>query len=80
MGAERAVLGFELLENYFLWRQNTVAQYIMTRSLLNLCKAEERNQRARVGMWWWEQAVIDLTGEREIAAVAAEADTDGMEK
>ena len=31
-----------------------------------------------MGMQWWEQAEIDMTGERETVAEAAEADKDGI--
>ena len=55
-------------------------QYISTRSLMDLCKAVERKQGAQVGMRWWEQESIYLTGARETAAIAAEADKDGMEE
>ena len=37
-------------ETYILKRQNTVVQYIVTRSLLDLCEATERTQGARMGM------------------------------
>ena len=35
-------------------RQNTVAHYIATQSLLELCEGSERAPGARVGMRWWE--------------------------
>ena len=40
----------------------------------------ERKWGARVGMWWWEQAGIDLEGSMETAVAAAEADEDGLEE
>ena len=70
--------GFETLETYIQQRQNVVAQYIATLLLLDLCKATERKQRAWVGIWWWEQAYIDLEGSREMAATVEEADNDGL--
>ena len=42
---------FEPMETYIRQRHNTVAQYISTQSLLDLCEATERKQGARVGMW-----------------------------
>ena len=60
--------------------QNTVAQYIATRPILDLCKAAERKRGARVGMRWWEQAGLELTVASETAATAAEVDKDGMEE
>ena len=34
----------------------------------------------QVGMQWWDQAVVDLTGSNDTTVAAAEADEDGMEK
>ena len=54
--------------------QNTVTQYIATRSLLDLCEGSERAPGARVGMWWLEDVVINLARAREAAAAMAEGD------
>ena len=40
-------------------KQNTVAQYITTRSLLHLCKGATQREGARVTMRWWDQNGID---------------------
>ena len=48
--AARGVTGFLTMEEYVRWRQNTVAHYIATRSLLDLCEGLERAPRAQVGM------------------------------
>ena len=40
-------------------RQNTVAQYIATRPLLDLCEGARAREGARVPMWWWNQTDID---------------------
>ena len=40
-------------------RQNTVAQYIATRPLLDLCKGATQQGGARVTMRWWGQKGID---------------------
>ena len=40
-------------------RQNTVAQYIATRPLLDLCEGDRAREGARVPMRWWNQAEID---------------------
>ena len=40
-------------------RQNTVAQYISTRPLLDLCKGEKHREGARLTMRWWDQTGID---------------------
>ena len=43
---------FETTEEYIRQRQITVAQYIDTRLLLELCGAIEKTLGARVGMRW----------------------------
>ena len=75
--ATREEAGFKLMETYIWKRKNTVAQYIMTRPILELCKGTERKQGAWVGMRCWEWAGLDLEGAMEMAAAAEEED--GME-
>ena len=40
-------------------RQNTVAQYIATRTLLELCKGTTHIGGARVSRRWWDQKGVD---------------------
>ena len=40
--ASREEAQFLTMEDYVRWRQNTVAKYIATRSLLDLCEGSER--------------------------------------
>ena len=40
-------------------RQNTVAHYIATRPLLDLCKGSKQREGARVTLRWWDQSGID---------------------
>ena len=54
-----------------LWRQNTVAQFIATRPIMDLCKQATRRPGERVSRRWWEQTGIDLKGAREKAVTAA---------
>ena len=63
-----------MMDQYMRRRQNTVAHYIDTQSLLELCEGSERATGSRVGMRWWEQAGLDLVGAQEAAAAAAEGD------
>ena len=72
--------GFDPMETFIRRWQNTVAQYIATRPILDLCEASEKNWGVQVGMWWWKQAGIDLAVARETAEAAVETDTDGMEE
>ena len=48
--AARDVVEFIMIEEYVRRHQNTVAQYIAKRSLLDLCEGLERDPGARVGM------------------------------
>ena len=69
------------MEEYSWLQQNTVAQYIATLSLLDLCEESESAPGKRVWMPWWEKAVINLTRGREAAAAAAaKAEDDGVEE
>ena len=70
--------GFELMETYIQQMQNTVTDYIATRPILDLCKAAERKRGTWVGIRWWEQEGLELAGERETTAAAAEVDDDGL--
>ena len=64
----RKEAGLQTMEEYIRKRKNTVTQYISTRSLLDLFEGSERAPGARVGMWWWDQAGINLTGSRKAVA------------
>ena len=55
-----------------LWRQNTVAQFIATRSILDLCEGAVRRLGTRVPRRWWEQTGIGWKGAREKAAATEE--------
>ena len=48
--------------------------------MMYLCEETEITPGERVGMQWWEQAGIDLTGSRERADTAADTDKDGEEQ
>ena len=47
--------GFKDVRTSINTRQNTVAQYIATRTLLDLCEGKTQIGRARVAMRWWDQ-------------------------
>ena len=70
--AAREAAGFLTMEEYVRRLQNTVTQYISTRSLLDMCEGSERDPGARVRMRWREQEVIYLSGEREAAVAVVE--------
>ena len=60
--------GFEDIRKSVTRRQNTVAQYIVTQPILDLCERATRRPGARVSLQWWEQDGIDLEGEKKRAA------------
>ena len=45
--------GFEGISTYITRRQNTVAQYIVMKIILELCEQSARRTRARVSWRWW---------------------------
>ena len=51
--------GLTGIRNSIANRQNTVAQYIATRPLLDLCEGSRAREGARVPMRWWNQTDID---------------------
>ena len=72
--ASREEAGFHTMEELICHWQNTVAQYITMPSLLDLCEGMKRYMGERVGMRWWEQAGINLSGAREASAAEAAAE------
>ena len=67
MGGE----GFEGIRKYVTRMQNTVAQYILTRPIMNLCERSTWRPGVRVSRRWWEQVGIDFDGAKKRAAEAA---------
>ena len=59
------------MEEYMRRQQNMVAQYIPTRSLLELCGGSERALGEQMGVQWWEQVGINISGARVVKATAA---------
>ena len=55
--------------------QNTVAQYIATRPLLDLCKGTTQRGGARVSIRWWDQKEIDW-GKAKARGAETESESD----
>ena len=69
--------GFEGIRKLITRRQNTVAQYIATHQLLDLCERATRRPGSRVSWRWWEQAGIDLEGaNKRVAEAATESESE----
>ena len=60
MGVEMTEVVLEEVDMYVLCLQNTIAQYIVTRTILELCLVVERLLGARVNLRWWNQAILRL--------------------
>ena len=63
--------GFEGIRKSVTRRQNTVAQYIETRPIMDICERDTQRPGERVSRRWWEQAGIYLEGEKKRVAEAA---------
>ena len=69
------------IRTYITRRHNTVAQYIATRTILDLCKQATWRPGVKVSWRWWEKAGIDLDVARKQAAVSAtRLETDSEEE
>ena len=66
--------GIVRIRNSILRRQNTVAQFIATQPIMDLCEKANRRPGARVSRRWWEQTGIDWNGARERAEAAEAAE------
>ena len=64
--------GFKGIRTYITRRQNTVAQYIATRPIMDLYERSTRRPGAWVSQKWWEQDGLDVEGAKKRAA--AESD------
>ena len=69
------MVGLEEIGVYIARHQNTVAQYIATRTIMDLCLAAERRMGMRLSRQWWDQPTLDITGIR-----AGQSDTEGGEE
>ena len=52
--------GLQEVEIYVSLRQNTVAQFIDTRPIMDLCLAADRRLWSRLTKYWWDQVGLDL--------------------
>ena len=59
--------GLEGIRKLVTSRQNTVAQYIAMRPILDLCESSTWRPGTRVSWRWWEQDEIDLEGAKKRA-------------
>ena len=50
------------METYVDLRYNTVAYFISTRPIIDLCLAVEGLPGEQFSQWWWEKEFLDLEG------------------
>ena len=62
MEERKSVNSFMGVVTYISHRQNTVAQFIATRPIMDLRLEAERRMGSRVAKPWWEQDGLDLEG------------------
>ena len=55
---QEAVL--ERVEEYFMRRHNTTAQYIVTRTIMGLCEEAAMRPGTQLSKSWWEQDFLYL--------------------
>ena len=64
IGAALEMVGLEDTGVYIACLQNTVAQYIVTHTIMDLCLAAEQKLGMRLSMRWSEQPTLNILGIR----------------
>ena len=60
IGEALEMLGLDEIGVYIDRRQNTVAQYIAPRPIMELCMAVERRMGMRLSRRWWDKPTLDI--------------------
>ena len=66
------MVGLEEIEVYIARRQNTAAQYIANRPIMELCLAPERKPWLHLSRRWWDHPALDILVIRAGHAAAEE--------
>ena len=78
-----AELGLKEVDTCVYRLQNTVAQFIVTRPIMDLCLAVDCRPGSRVEKRCWDQYILDLevtrTAAREAERMEGGEDTDGKD-
>ena len=73
--------GLEGIRKLVTRKKNTVAQYIATRPILDLCERATWRPEAMVSRQWWEQDGIDLEGaKKRVAETTTRSEPDSEEE
>ena len=74
--------GLREAKTYVFYLQNTAAQFIETRPIMDLCIVAKRRPGQRVAKSWGEQEGLDLVSMRmvdwEVEKMEGDEETDGM--
>ena len=70
IGSALAMVGLDEIGLYITCRQNTVAQYIATHPIMELCCETERRPEMRILKRWWEHPALNILGIRVEHAAA----------
>ena len=62
--------GLKGIRKFITRRQNTVVQYIVTRTIMDLCEWSAWRTGATVSRKWWEQDSLYLEGSKKRSAAA----------
>ena len=72
--------GFDEMGAYVLKRKNTVAQYIVTRTIMDPCKEMVSRSVEWVARRWWEQEGLGLADARAEYAVSVDGEGESEEE
>ena len=72
--------GFKDMEEYVPNRQNTVAQYIATRPILDICEEMVQMPGTWAAKRWWDNEGLELTLARVVAATREEEGGRGRDR
>ena len=60
LGDVMVTAGLQDIETYIYRRQNTVTQYIVTRTIMDMCIAAGRHLGTQILGMWWEQENLNM--------------------
>ena len=80
IGAALATVGLDEIWVYIYYCQNTVAKYIATRPIMDLCMAAEQRLGIRLSGRWWEQPTLNILGIRAEHAEVERGEEKRMEE
>ena len=78
-----AEAGLKEVKTYVSRRHNTFTQFILTRTIMDLCLSQEQSPGSRFTKRWWEQDGLDVEDMRtsawEAKRIEGEEETEGTD-